>query len=205
MRLLRVTLAVLLSGIVWVMGAGGTAAACSCIQMTEEELRERATDVFIGRVESIDDSAEYDDAERVLYVMNVDGVVKGEAYERQAVLTGPRGGTCGAEMTIGRSYAVFATRRNGDDLNTSLCSGNRPASIELIGDSLGPVSRPLVGDGPGLTQQSLSDRVQDLATDTRTLVWAGALFAAMAGIAVAGVFVSRRSRHDGPPSTTMEL
>jgi hypothetical protein len=201
MRSLRVTLAVVLSGIVWIGGAGGTAAACSCGQLTNDGALKLATDVFIGRLEVIDDSAEFDQPDRVLYVMAVDGVVKGEAYERQAVVTSQRGGACGAEMTIDSSYAIFAIRRNGDELFTSLCSGNRLASVEAIGDSLGTVGAPITGDGPGLTQLGMSDPVENRA---RAVMWSGALLVAMAGIAVAGVVLGRRSRRDGPPGSTME-
>lgn len=79
MKLLRLALVLLLSGLVWVAG-GGHVSACSCAEVEPEVSFAQASDVFVGRVESVDDTGEFQAPFEVLYVTHVEGVFKGEAF-----------------------------------------------------------------------------------------------------------------------------
>lgn len=107
-----------------VLGAN-PAMACSCIQSTEQENYERADVVFKG---TMDDARATNDqfGERV-FVFTPSTIYKGKAAKPQKVSTAGNSSACGADLTGGGPFLVFAAKADGAKagLSTSLCSGTR--------------------------------------------------------------------------------
>lgn len=114
----------------------GSASACSCAMQTDEQAFVDADVVFVGRLVEIvppdpdaDGSWRSDALER--FVFEVSTVHKGDASERQVVVTAAGGESCGLELPPGGPYVMFARLptdpgiRDGE-LSSSLCSGSRP-------------------------------------------------------------------------------
>lgn len=127
-RLVTVTMAVLLVPIG--LGRLPAAFACSCLPDRTYDTDIATADVVFDGVatERIDPnpSANPDLAQgdTITWRFDVDSVVKGAAGDPQDVGTARGGGLCGTGFDIGTRYRVFA-RREGAELATGSCSGNR--------------------------------------------------------------------------------
>lgn len=117
--------------------------ACSCIARADEEQFTAADVVFTGHARSVRYSEHDPDAQAgpdtAHWTFQVQSVQKGRTGEVAEVSTSGSGGTCGSRFEIGHRYQVYATLDDGDNLRTSLCSGNR---------ELGPQDTPYAPPTP---------------------------------------------------------
>ena len=197
MKLIRIIVVVVMSTLVWIAGHGEPVGACSCAQVAPEESFEQASDVFVGRIELVDDSDEFREPYEVDYVMRIDGVFKGEAFSSQLVTTPQRGGACGVEMTVNGSYLVHASRRNDTELFTSLCAGNQPLGLDGASVLLGDAAEPRAGVDPAVIERA-GVGVSTSEVSVPDWVWAAGLLIGSGLLAAAGMVLGRRSRHEGP-------
>jgi hypothetical protein len=100
--------------------------ACTCIAASDEEQFTRADVVFVGRV--IERHDPNPDHHQIDWTIEVESVQKGQAYDRQHVLTTGGGTSCGSTFVTGERYQVFADRDGQGSLHTSTCSGTRTLS-----------------------------------------------------------------------------
>ncbi len=114
------------------------AAACSCINQTQEQNFARSPFVFAGVVEKIEETA--DDPERRV-TFRVMQWWKGEQLERTIdVWTGRGGGDCGYPFETGQSFLVMANRMIDNRLATGICGGT--AALICAG-TLEPLGEPI--------------------------------------------------------------
>jgi hypothetical protein len=148
MRRTQVAAAVVALGMsVFVLAGAQPAWACSCVPADFGAQAARADAVFSGRV------AERDWLDDVLnsstWTVAVDRVYKGQAQERQGIVTAASEASCGYEFVVGESYVVLAQRPEASDseLATNLCSGTRLLSQRPVPASLGPGTQPVADAG----------------------------------------------------------
>ncbi|HJQ37079.1 MAG TPA: hypothetical protein VKB93_08065 [Thermoanaerobaculia bacterium] len=112
------------------------AAACSCINATQEQAFAHAPFVFAGVVEKIENAGEWE--RRVTF--RVMQWWKGEQLERTIdVWTGRGGGDCGYPFETGQSFLVMATRMTDNRLATGICTG----TAALICTNVEPLGEPI--------------------------------------------------------------
>lgn len=140
-----------------VAGPGERAVACSCAPLSDMEAFDFADTVFVGTlIETRSKDGPIfgsDDPER--FVFQVDNVYKGEAFERQSVVTARDGASCGLEVSGSGPIVVFARSSAPDDatspgelesgeVRSSLCSGTRLVGLNplpaLFGEGLPPIA-----------------------------------------------------------------
>jgi hypothetical protein len=98
--------------------------ACSCFgDDTYEDQLARADVVFDG-VPTDRSATQPPGVEPITWRFDVSNVVKGAAADPQDVGTPAHSGVCGMEFDLGRPYRILA-RREGAELTTHSCSGNR--------------------------------------------------------------------------------
>ena len=87
------------------------AAACSCVSFTDVEAFAAADVIFTGTLDEIitptGDTSASNDPER--FVFDVAEVFKGEAFERQSVVTARDGASCGLEISGRGPFGVAST------------------------------------------------------------------------------------------------
>lgn len=126
----------------------GSAAACSCMQQSQEDAAQNATAIFEGRVTRIEDPQ----GEPKVHFQVVRSF-KGPSQEELVVRTGNSSAACGYGFEQGKSYLVYASETDAV-LSTSLCSRTQPigsAGEDL--DKLGLGVTPF-DPGPGSDQPS---------------------------------------------------
>ena len=111
-----------------------TASACSCLALSFEEQRERASAIFEGRV----DVDRVEGSERVL-VLRVTQAWRGIEHETVEVRTPTQSAACGFSFEVGQHYLVYASGEGGA-LQVSLCS--RTARMDDASED-----RQLLGSG----------------------------------------------------------
>jgi hypothetical protein len=157
-RLVATGLAVVATGLgVGVVGSVQTASACSCAAVTDMEAFESADVVFVGtlvEVPTVDPSSR--DPDR--YILEVDRVFKGQARERQSVVSVGGRAMCGMLQPAPGPFLVFAddeepaaTSEASDafsppavdgEVFSNMCSGNRSAPAPA---AFGPGVEPRSG------------------------------------------------------------
>lgn len=145
--------AILLGAGLVMAGGAQRARACSCIGWTDAEAFANVDVVFQGTLQSNDPTEADSPATSgvVLLDFAVERVFKGEATERQTVLTPGDSSSCGFLGQVGLDHLVFAARGEtalievGDsDLTTNLCAGTRATSEDaMIPASFGAGVAPL--------------------------------------------------------------
>ncbi len=109
-----------------------TVYACSCAGITDDEAYDMADAVFVGRLDEtrVSDEIEFSSTSPARFIFITDSVFKGEAYDRQSVVTAGSGASCGLEIRPGTTALVFARvgGRSGladGELTSDLCTGTR--------------------------------------------------------------------------------
>jgi hypothetical protein len=97
-----------------------TAAACSCMQQSQEDAAQNATAIFEGRVTRIEDPT----GEPKVHFKVVRSW-KGPSQEALTVSTPNNSAACGYGFEEGQSYLVYASETDAV-LSTSLCSRTQP-------------------------------------------------------------------------------
>ncbi len=141
------------------IGGPGVAQACSCVGFTDDEAFDAAEVVFVGSVVDVADPGLVDSSlDPKRYTVEVSEVYKGEASERQDVVTAVEGASCGADLgggpwlVFGRAVVDGQESVDGEpdartgDVRTSLCSGNRAVGVSVVpatfGSSRAPAATP---------------------------------------------------------------
>lgn len=159
-------------GAVFGVGGPGVARACSCVGFTDDEAFEAADVVFVGNVVDVDDPGMVGSSlAPKRYTVEVSEVYKGEASERQDVVTAVEGASCGADLG-GGSWLIFGRAvvdgqesvdgepdaRPGD-VRTSLCSGNRAIGVGVVPATFGSPRAPVASPETTLpTDSPTSDK-----------------------------------------------
>jgi hypothetical protein len=162
---------------VFVLHVGGAAPAhaCSCVGgRTVAQDAAGADAVFVGRV-----AAARRSGRKVTYTVAVETVVKGDVAARQAVHSAADGAACGATLTTGGWYLVFADSQEDGSLETALCFGNRDVAAHYV-PGFGAVAAPRPGSAG------------DVGDGSSGPGWPLTVAVAAALAAAAGVVVSRR-------------
>jgi hypothetical protein len=151
-RRTRVAAAVVALGIPMAVVAGAQPAwACSCVPADFGAQTARADVIFSGRVVGGGRPGGFlsSSADPTIWTVAVDRVYKGQAQERQEVVTAESEASCGYEFVVGRHYLVLAQHSDSSDseLVTNLCSGTRLVNQRPVPASLGPGTRPVVNGG----------------------------------------------------------
>jgi hypothetical protein len=90
--------------------------ACTCEQLSAEELIDNASTVYVGRAvksELIDDS-------NVETTFDVEQLYKGDAKSKASVFSSFSSAVCGVEYKVGFTYLVLANK----DRRVSICTGH---------------------------------------------------------------------------------
>ena len=121
MRIIRlVTLFALVTGLA-VGLTTSPAAACSCMEPSDEQSFELADAVFTGTIVEI-----IDDANAYIFVVEVDQVFKGEVTEWQRTTTAYDGAGCGILLPTDTPVVLFGSQSDHEDLySVGLCDPNR--------------------------------------------------------------------------------
>lgn len=128
-----VPLAVALTVLLSIGDPRGRAYACTCVGgMTEAGLRAQADAVFRGLVVYRRDPPPVVTGNQVVLAQSgtvwtflVESAEKGRLVPVQQVASPAGAGSCGSEFEIGGRYRVYASRRQGGQLVTGTCAGNR--------------------------------------------------------------------------------
>jgi hypothetical protein len=148
------------------VGPARPAAACSCVQMTEQEAFDQAGAVFAAELIDVifpPPRAIESSGRPVRLIFEVDTVFKGQAHEVQSVVTAADGISCGLGGSRPGRYLVFAeagraSRAEVGELRASTCGGTRAL------DALGTVP---IDFGEGTAPEHGSSPIGGLrATDT---------------------------------------
>ena len=144
-------------GVLLGLGGSGVAQACSCVGFTDDEAFDAADVVFVGSVVGVDDPGMVGSSlDPKRYTVQVSEVYKGEASERQDVVTAVEGASCGADLgggpwlVFGRAVVDGQESTEGEpdartgDVRTSLCSGNRAVGVSVVPASFGSARAPVV-------------------------------------------------------------
>lgn len=181
--------------------ASTTVHACSCAGITDDEAYEMADVVFVGRLDQtrVSDEIEFGSTSPARFIFATDSVFKGEAYDRQSVVTAGSGASCGLEIRPGTTTLVFAKigGRSGlveGELTSDLCTGTRAVDDGAVPASFGDASPPLpgasgIGDGSPLVPTA-GDLVRGAIVTS--------IVVAVAALAVLGLVRSRRTRRAAP-------
>jgi len=117
--------------------------ACSCVTATDVEHLDRADVVVTGTLVDVDLASA--PADKVVYVVAVDRLYKGEAPETLRVRSSASGASCGLEgMVADRRYLLFL-EGTGEDFRANLCGGTRAVAdqpIRVVGSEGFPVAEP---------------------------------------------------------------
>lgn len=114
----------------------GTAHACSCVALSDQEAFDQADAVFEGTVTGVDtpDGPVVSSLDPSVWRFQVTDVFKGRALARQAVISPSSGASCGLELKEGERYYVFAwldsvfetePQPKAGQLAGHLCNGTR--------------------------------------------------------------------------------
>lgn len=136
--LLRSLVAVLaLSVAVVVVGPAPPVMACSCAAITDAEAAEASDAVFVGTLVDVErppPAESRSSTDPATYTFAVSEVLKGDAAERQEVVSEVWGASCGLELRGDGPFLVFATttssgwspRPGPGQYFAHLCGGTRP-------------------------------------------------------------------------------
>lgn len=145
MRIARlITLFALITGVVVGLSAS-PAAACSCMEPSDEQSFEFADAVFTGTIVEI-----IDDANAYIFIVDVDQVFKGDVTEWQRTTTAYDGAACGILLPTDTPVVLFGSKSDHDDLySVGLCDPNRVLTeSEVLFPGLEPHAPSPGGWGP---------------------------------------------------------
>jgi hypothetical protein len=188
------------------MGAG-SAHACSCAALSDDEAFAAADVVFTGTVIGVDlPDVALGSMGPKRYTLDVDAVYRGEAATEQVVVTPVDPASCGSEIGAGR-WLVFATAvAPGDErvegkpeaaageLRTGLCSGTRALGASPVPASFGPARGPSVSEA-GAPSSGAAVGDEDRAAGFVVMVVAVVVF--VAGFVLLAVRSRRRRGAEG--------
>ncbi|SDD31477.1 hypothetical protein [Glycomyces harbinensis] len=120
MRRLLAAGAASLFSLLIVLGSPGSACACSCVELSDDEAFDAADAVFTGTLTAADSAF----GGEVILEFEVDEVYKGGIAEFQGVLTSDAEASCGWSPPVGEAYLVYA-HLDGGELYAGLCGGSR--------------------------------------------------------------------------------
>ena len=122
---MRVPIASFVLAFASLLVGGAQAWACECKQMTEEAAMADAEVVFHGKISEAVDS---DDSSTVTVSVDVKRAYKGgkklEPGASVDVTTSADTKACGVDFYVGRSYMIYASKRDGE-LHTTTCAKTR--------------------------------------------------------------------------------
>jgi len=117
------------------------AAACSCMQQTQEDAAQNASAIFEGRVTRIEDPSGQPKVH-----FQVVRSFKGPSQESLTASTANSSAACGYGFEEGKSYLVYASQE-GEALVVSLCS--RTAPLESATEDLNKLGLGVTPFDPG--------------------------------------------------------
>lgn len=171
--------------------ASGTACACSCVGLTDEEALRQSQAVFVGTLREVRrPTVMLSSDAQSRFLFEVEAVYKGDVHTVQSIVTPSDGGACGLELDVGRRALVFATGSDSSaaevgEYHASLCGGTRSLAAVGLPPGLGEPGIVLPGSSPVGEDDSFPSVV------ARNWYWiVGGLVALVAGIVV----VRRRRR-----------
>ncbi len=173
--------------------SSGSVSACSCAGLTDAEAFAAADAVFSGRLVEVrmpgGPMTSSDDPAR--YVFEVDTVLKGAAFETQAVVSTRDGASCGLELQNGIDAVVFARTESSYDLadgelDSSLCSGSRSG---VAPEGMGTPTDPTAG----------SSAIGSFDDNSVAMIVGVVIVLAAAALAIAGVVLGRRAKRSSTP------
>lgn len=191
MIIARLMTAVVIAATV-LLGASAPASACSCAMRERADAFAQSNVVFIGEIDEIRrPGGLFFWKQEARYIFNVDTVFKGDAFERQSVVTHSDGATCGLEISGPGRFLMFTTTSaqggpapGAGELASSLCSGNALMGPGFTPDEFGDGFAPLVGSSP---------------TGVSTTAWIGIATAGLLALA-AGLILRQRVLRRRPTS-----
>ena len=115
---------------------GSVAVACTCVQMSVEQMYFHADYVVVGRVTSVSERKWFfeESGRGVAVTFEVEQELKGRSTAPKKVKSGYGSWDCSVEFIVGRSYVFFVPK----DGRVSYCSGTQefgkhwPPSEELM-------------------------------------------------------------------------
>jgi len=140
-RVLRLSLAAFAASLALAALKPQTAAACSCMQQTQEDAAQNAVAIFEGRVTRIENPSGQPKVH-----FQVVRSFKGSSQESLAASTANSSASCGYGFEEGKSYLVYASQEEGA-LWVSLCS--RTALIADASEDLGKLGLGVTPFDPG--------------------------------------------------------
>jgi hypothetical protein len=150
---------------------GGPAAACSCAESSEVESFGLASAVFVGEVIDVwsqppPKSGEYSSDLPRWFTFSTTAVYKGDAFEEQSVRTVVDGASCGMELGGRGPFLIFAVGpRDGGELRSGLCDGNRAIGTTPVPDAFGAPRQPLAGPSPSSRPGAVDETVDRSSAD----------------------------------------
>ncbi len=161
------------------------ASACSCLALSFDEQRERASAIFEGRV----DVDRVEGAERIL-TLRVTQAWRGVEHEMVEIRTPAQSAACGFGFEVGQHYLVYATSENGA-LHVSLCSrtarmDDASEDRQLLGSGTIPVDvvddpEPPAPREPPATRAGCASCAAGASADARTPLCLALALLALAG------------------------
>ncbi|HUG15637.1 MAG TPA: hypothetical protein VMM78_11550 [Thermomicrobiales bacterium] len=97
------------------------ALACSCVEQSLDEMRDRADYVFEGTVVGV--APNDDDIYATRAILRVDTVWKGPVISEVAVLGGEHSASCAMVFEEGQTLVVFASDNDDMSMMTTICDG----------------------------------------------------------------------------------
>lgn len=113
-----------------------TALACSCVEQSLEEMRERADYVFQGTVVGV--APNDDDVHTTRAILLVNTVWKGPIFSEVAVLGGEHSASCAVVFEEGNELVVFARDHDDVALTTTICDGTGMVRLDEVVAAYGP-------------------------------------------------------------------
>ena len=131
--------------------ASGTACACSCVGLTDEEALRNSTAVFVGTLREIrGPTVSFSSGDPSRFVFDVEAVYKGRVHRVQSIVSSSDGASCGLEIAEGERALVFASDDGQSSLvdgeySADLCGGTRTLGSSAAPSAVGPPIEMLSG------------------------------------------------------------
>jgi hypothetical protein len=155
MRSVRAVLVVLLAVVGLVLVGPATAYACSCVVSTPQDQFERADVVVEGSVVAADAST-LGEGRTTHYLVEVDGVFKGDATRRLSFATASDSAACGLEGLVVGDRRVFFLEMSedrewgfGTALSATNCGGTGQVGVQEVERIAGAPAGPPLRATPG--------------------------------------------------------
>ncbi len=147
---MRVPIASLALASTSLLVGGAQAWACECKQMTEEAAMADAEVAFHGKISEAVDS---DDSSQVTVTVDIKRAYKGgkklKAGSSVEVTTSANTKACGVDFYVGRSYMIYASKRDGE-LHTTACAKTRKLRKPPVAPNRTHIGPVLPGPGKPL-------------------------------------------------------